>query len=142
MNCRALGLDVGERRVGVAISDPEGLLAVPLTTIHRKDVETAVLEIAELVRKHEVGRIVAGLPTLMSGEMGEQAARVEEFVAHLKEHVSVPIEWWDERLSTVAAEKMMRDTGANRRSRDANRDPLAAALILQAYLDSKRVFEP
>jgi putative Holliday junction resolvase len=139
---RALGLDVGERRIGVAISDTEGMMALPLITIHRKETEGAVMEIAELVRKHEADRIVVGLPALMSGDMGEQADRVDQFVEHLKEHIVVPVEMWDERLSTVAAEKMMRDVGANRKSRDANRDMLAATLILQAYLDSKRMYRP
>ncbi|MBI2958329.1 MAG: Holliday junction resolvase RuvX [Chloroflexi bacterium] len=139
MSPRALGLDVGDRRIGVAISDPEGLIAVPLTTVQKRDAEAAALAVADIVRKNEVGSIVVGLPALLSGEIGEQARKVEEFVERLKPHLSVPVEWWDERLSTVAAEKMMRETGATRVRRDANRDALAAALVLQAYLDSKRI---
>ncbi len=136
---RTLCLDVGDRRIGVAVSDPEGLLAVPVTTIQTKDIETSVKAIAEMVARYEAGSIVVGMPNLMSGEAGEQALKVEQFVVHLQEHISIPIEWWDERLSTVAAEKMMRDTGAKKSRRDANRDSLAAALVLQAYLDSRRM---
>lgn len=139
MSPRAIGLDVGERRIGVAVSDPEGLIAVPLTTVQGRDTESAMEAVAKLVRENEVGCVVVGLPTLMSGEMGGQARKVEEFVDRLKQHISVPVEWWDERLSTVAAERMMRDTGAKKKSRDANRDALAATLVLQSYLDSKRM---
>lgn len=133
-----LGLDVGGRRIGVALSDPDGRVAVPLTTIYRKDTASAVNEIAGLVRRHDAGCIVVGLPALLSGEMGAEAERVQEFVEALREHIETPVEYWDERLSTVAAEKMMRSSGASREKRDAHRDAVAAALVLQAYLDSKR----
>lgn len=139
---RKLGLDVGDRRIGVAISDADGMIAVPIATVHKKDAESAILAIVELAVSHNAEGIVVGFPTLMSGEVGEQAHKVEEFVEHLKQHTLIPVEWWDERLSTVAAEKMMRDTGAKRSSRDANRDSLAAALILQSYLDNKRMLQP
>lgn len=142
MESVCLGLDVGERRVGVAISDPEGLLAVPLTTVQRRDTESAIDQIVALVREHHAGCIVVGLPMLLSGEVGSEVKKVQEFVQALKERIDTPVECWDERLSTVEAEKLMRGSGARREKRDANRDALAAALILQAYLDHKRISAP
>lgn len=139
---RTLGLDVGDRRIGVAMSDAEGLLALPFSVVDGKDREAAVKSILDIATRNEVGMIVVGMPALMSGEHGEQAAKVEEFVVNLKQYISVPVEWWDERLSTVAAEKMMRQSGAKKGQRDANRDALAASLVLQAFLDSRRVRLP
>ncbi|MBI2854873.1 MAG: Holliday junction resolvase RuvX [Chloroflexi bacterium] len=142
MTSVCLGLDVGRRRIGVALSDPEGLLAVPLTTVLRSDTESALQEISDLVGRHNVGCIVVGLPSLLSGEAGEEVQKVNEFVAAMQERIQLPVEYWDERLSTVAAEKMLRERGAKRETRDARRDSLAAALILQGYLDSKKVSQP
>ncbi|MEW6033793.1 MAG: Holliday junction resolvase RuvX [Chloroflexota bacterium] len=139
MDSVCLGLDVGGRRVGVALSDPDGLVAVPLTTVVRRDTESAVEQVATLAREHNAGCIVVGLPALLSGEVGAEAERVQEFAKALERRTGRPVEWWDERLSSVAAEKLMRDMGARREKRDANRDALAAALILQAYLDHKRI---
>ena len=148
MNSCALGLDVGDRRVGVALSDPDGLIALPLTTIQERDQESAIRAIVGLIETHNVGRVVVGLPRLMGGEEGEQAGKVRDFAQALSMRITQPIDWWDERLSTVAAEKLLgggdtrkerdrRESNA-REKRTANRDSLAAALFLQAYLDYKR----
>lgn len=137
-----LGLDVGRRRIGVALSDPEGLLAVPLSTVYRETIKSAVEQISELVKQHNVTCVVVGLPALLSGELGEEAASVEEFTHALRERIPVQYEYWDERMSTVAAEKMLRQSGAKKDKRDTKRDSLAATLILQGYLDSKKETMP
>ena len=133
-----LGLDVGDRWIGVALSDPLGILASPLTRIERTDDETAVEAIADLVRKHEARAVVAGLPYSLNGNLGPQAVRVHEFLQKLAQSLTVPIQTSDERLSTVVATQGMIAAGASRASRKGKIDAAAAALILQWYLDRLR----
>jgi putative Holliday junction resolvase len=130
-----LGLDVGEKRIGVAVSDPQGLIATPMAVIDRVEVTSDVMAILRLVRQYEAERIVVGLPRSMDGSIGPQAQRVQGFAGMLAGHSEVPVEHWDERLSTVAAERMMADAGLKAARRKAKRDAAAAALILQGYLD-------
>lgn len=139
MGGRCLGLDVGRKRIGVALSDSEGMIALPLTTIRRENLDSATTEVARLVQQNDVACVVMGLPALLSGELGEEAHRVQEFAAAAQEKLQVPVEFWDERLSTVAAEKMMLGAGTKKEKREEHRDAMAAALILQAYLDHKRM---
>ncbi|MDM8000682.1 MAG: Holliday junction resolvase RuvX [Dehalococcoidia bacterium] len=134
-----MGLDVGDRWVGVALSDPLGILASPLTRIERADDRVAVEAIAALVREHEARLVVAGLPYSLDGTVGEQAVRVQEFLRQVSGAVGVPIETWDERLSTVAAKRGMAESGARRGKEKI--DAAAAALILQGYLDRLRLEE-
>jgi putative Holliday junction resolvase len=133
---RILGLDVGDRRVGVAISDPNGRVAVPLRTLQRTSVLEVVAAIARLVAEEEVSAIIVGLPLRMDGSAGTQATSVQEFVQNLMPAVSVPVTLWDERLSTVEAEQRLRTGGSSGRKK-AEQDALAAAIILQGYLDSR-----
>jgi putative Holliday junction resolvase len=133
---RILGLDVGDRRVGVAISDPNGRVAVPLRTLQRVSVLEVVAAIARLVTEEEVSAIIVGLPLRMDGSAGTQATSVQEFVQNLMPAVSVPVTLWDERLSTVEAEQRLRTGGSSGRKK-AEQDALAAAIILQGYLDSR-----
>ena len=135
----AIGLDIGERRIGVALSDPDGVVAVPLTVITRSGGEADIEAILGLVRQYDAGRIVAGLPLSMDGTVGKQAERVQEFLTALSESLDISIDTWDERLSTVAAERLMVDTGLKRDKRKGARDTLAAAIILQGYLDGNRI---
>ena len=135
---RFLGLDVGDKRIGVALSDPMGVLASTLTVMERKDSDADFEAILDLVEKHEVGCIVVGLPRSMDGHIGRQAEKVNAFAEVLSELSPVPIEMWDERLSTVTANKLLRDGGKNRGQIKAKRDAAAAALILQGYLDRHR----
>jgi putative Holliday junction resolvase len=135
---RMLGLDVGDRWIGVALSDPLGILASPLTRIERTDDEAAVKAIADLVRKHEARAVVAGLPYTMSGSLGPQAVSVQDFLRKLAQSLGVPVLTSDERLSTVMATQGMIEAGASRGSRKAKIDAAAAALILQWYLDRVR----
>lgn len=135
---RILGLDIGEKRIGVAVSDPEGILAVPLTVINRDRLEPDLEAIRELVLQHEVKSIVAGLPRSLDGSLGHQAERVQDFLNRLSQYVNTPIETWDERLSTVAAERLMSEAGVKRQKQRKNVDAMAATFILQGYLDRKR----
>ncbi len=134
---RILGLDIGERWIGIAISDPEGILASPLTVISRAGVKATIEAILGLIRQYEVGRIVAGLPYSMDGSLGQQAQQVRDFLSRLSPHLDIPLETWDERLSTVAAERMMAEAGTRKGKKKKQVDAAAAALILQGYLDKR-----
>jgi putative Holliday junction resolvase len=135
---RVLGLDVGDKRIGVALSDSLGLIASALTVIERKADESAIKQIIDLVRENDVERIVVGLPLSLDGSLGNQAQAVQAFVDSLRKHTETPIVTWDERLSTVAAERMLVEVGMKRDKRKKHRDSLAAAFILQGYLDSEK----
>jgi len=192
---RSLGLDIGDKRTGVAISDPQGLLAVPLTVIVNQSEEATIGDIIKLVEQHRIERIVVGLPRSLSGSLGPQADKVTTFVEKLRNSIasrspepfssfrvtkgdchseglaealskakgqrpknlaqgelrtgaakqshltSVDIQLWDERFSTVAVEKLMVKAGTKKNKRNEHRDALAAAFILQGFLDSCH-FEP
>jgi len=123
------------------MSDPEGILASPLTIITRENDMSDVEAINCLVREKEVAQVIIGLPLKLSGEEGEQAAKVREFAAHLKETSPVPVIFHDERLSTSEAQRLRREAASGKRARRVSREPdddLAAALILQWYLDESR----
>lgn len=128
-----LGLDVGDKRIGVALAN--GLLAIPLTVLDRAGEEADMEKLLALAREHGAERIVVGLPLLMNGNIGMQAEKVLAFSRALSEHVDIPVDTWDERLSTVSAERLLLDTGMKREKRKGKRDAMAAAIILQAYLD-------
>lgn len=132
---RVLGVDLGTVRVGLAVSDPEGLMAQPLDVIASAD---AVEAIAERARELEVAEIVVGIPLRMSGARGPEAEAAEEFARSLEEATDLPVRRWDERLSTVEAERAMRAAGASARKQRGVVDKVAAALILDAYLESRR----
>jgi len=138
---RILGLDFGARRIGVAISDPTGSTAQPLTVIEKKDDEAAIRRISELVDKYEVDEIVVGLPVSMSGELGAQARTVLAYVEKLKAKLKLPIKVWDERLTTLFAERSLLEADVKRGRRKEVVDKVAAAIMLQGYLESKRLGE-
>ena len=129
---RSLGLDIGDKWIGVALSDPLGILASPLTIINRSDEKAGLEAIIGIIDQHKVGKIIAGLPLSMDGSIGQHAEKVKDFVRELCDHTEVPIEFRDERLSTVSAKRLMREAGKMGKARD---DAIAAALILQSYLD-------
>jgi len=133
---RSLGLDIGDKRIGVAISDSEEILASPLTAIARDDDAQAVDAILELANRHEVQRIVVGLPYSLDGSIGQQANKVMTFVEKLSKCTTANIEMQDERLSSVAAERLLAEAGIKRGTLRQRRDAAAAAFILQGYLDS------
>jgi putative Holliday junction resolvase len=133
---RILGLDVGTVRVGVAISDPLGMTAQPLEVIDRRKTDL-IGRILELVSEHEVQQIVVGKPLQLDGKEGLAVGAVDALVRNLAQRAEVPIEMWDERLSTAQAERAMIDGGVRRQERRQKIDKVAAALILQSYLDAR-----
>jgi len=136
---RILGLDIGDSRIGVAISDPVEIIATPLTVITRDDDNTAIDAIGHLVGQYDVKQIVVGLPYSLDGSLGRQANKVKDFVDKLSQSTSARIELRDERLSTVAAERLLRGAGSKKAGKMSHLDAAAAAFILQGYLDSLKV---
>jgi putative Holliday junction resolvase len=156
---RSLGLDVGDKRTGVAVSDPQGILATPLTVLVSKDEDDLINEILSLVKQHKAERIVVGLPRRLNGELGKQASKVTAFADKLSLQAKrsnlnqLDVQLQDERLSTKAAERLMTEAGgkgsklrsrAKRGTKNYNSsakvsvDAVAAAFILQGFLDSLR----
>ncbi|MCX5673304.1 MAG: Holliday junction resolvase RuvX [Planctomycetota bacterium] len=133
---RILGLDLGERRVGVAISDPGGIMASPLLQFQPKGRSDLVATVARLAREQGAERVVVGMPLLPDGTRGEQARRTEAVVHALRAALPVPVAVWDERYSTSDAEEAMRHANLPPKRRQERRDKVAAALILQAYLEA------
>ncbi len=134
---RVLALDVGERRIGVALSDPTQTLARSLLVLECKDDREVVRRVAALVREEGVARVVVGYPLSLRGGVGPQAERIERFAQVLAQALEVPVELWDERYSTVDAERILRERGLNGRQRRQRVDATAAAVILQGYLDAQ-----
>jgi putative Holliday junction resolvase len=132
---RSLGLDVGDKRIGVALSDPEGILASPFAVINRGDESQALEAILNIIKQQQVGRVIIGLPHSLDGSLGEQAQKVKDFVQKLSSRIQVPLEYRDERLTTVMAERLRRASGSKRTKKKTRNDAQAAALILQGYLD-------
>ncbi|MDS1030028.1 Holliday junction resolvase RuvX [Bacillota bacterium LX-D] len=135
---RILGLDVGDKKIGVALSDPLGLTAQGIDTVKctgeiKKDIEY----ILKIINLNEVEQIVVGLPKNMNGSIGPQAKKVIDFAEALGEKSNLPIIFWDERLTTVAAEKTLLAADVSRKKRKLVIDKIAATVILQSYLDNK-----
>jgi putative Holliday junction resolvase len=133
---RVIGLDVGDKNMGVAISDAMGLTAQGIKTVSRKDCIEALKKIIE---EYEVGSIVVGIPKMLDGTMGIQGEKVMKFIKEeLKVAIPLPVILWDERLSTVSAERVLLEADLSRKKRKRLRDRVSAAVILQNYLDSRR----
>jgi putative Holliday junction resolvase len=135
---RVLGLDLGDARIGVAISDPGRRLALPLGTVRVGQPPGELKAIAALIKENGVSLVVLGHPRSMSGEAGPRARHAEEFAGALRSVVEVPVELQDERLTTVEAERALREAGVDGRDRRAVVDRTAAAVILQGWLDAGR----
>src|SRR5262245_58595473 len=131
---RILALDVGEATLGVAVSDSLGLTAQPVATIRRRSIKADLRAVADLIDVHEVTMLLVGLPLSMSGQAGRAAADVEAFVSQLSARISLPVVRWDERLSTVQAERALLEADLSRRKRREVINQVAAAIILQSYL--------
>lgn len=136
---RLMALDIGDRRIGVALSDPGQTLARSLKVIRRRSRNADMSVIASLVREHEVEEIIVGHPLQLDGTSGEQACRVEAYAAELQEVLATPVILWDEGLSTVRARQLMIEAGTKRKDRKSRIDAVAAAVILQDYLDSLKL---
>ena len=136
---RILGLDYGSKTVGVAVSDPLGLTAQSVETIWRKQenkLRQTLARIEELVSEYQVERIVVGYPKNMNNTVGERALKSLEFKEKLEKRTGLPVVMWDERLTTVEAERTLMEAGVRRENRKQYLDELAAVFILQGYLDS------
>lgn len=131
-----LGVDFGEKRVGLAIGDDAGLLAVPLRTVEVGSVAGAVEAVALAARESGAQKVVVGLPVNMNGTVGTMAERVKAFCVKLREKAGLVVETWDERLSTAQVERVMLAADLSRARRRSLRDKLAAQVILQSYLDA------
>ena len=139
---RIMGLDFGSRTTGVAVSDPLGIPAQGVETIVRKDenkLRQTCARIEELIKEYEIEEIVLGYPKNMNNTAGERAEKTEAFKAMLERRTGKPVILWDERLTTIAAERVLMESGVRRENRKAVVDKIAAVLILQGYLDSRSV---
>ncbi len=132
---RYLALDVGDERIGVAISDELGLLARPLAVLAREPGPGSYLQLAEIVRREGVGCLIVGLPLLENGLAGKQVASTQAYVRGMAEHVPVPVIYWDERYTTARAREIIQETSPGNHPRRDDLDAVAAAVILQDYLD-------
>lgn len=140
---RKMGLDVGDKTVGVAISDPLDIAANPLETIHYSNASVAWKRLLEIIEKEEISQMIVGLPLNMNGSEGPQAQKVRQFMEGLEAYLKkrgkeVPCIFLDERLSTVAVERVLLDADVSREKRKKVIDKMAASYILQGYLDSIR----
>lgn len=135
---RVLGVDLGEKRIGLALSDELAILASPLEVFEFRDRPAALQHIAEVVKRRQVGEIVVGLPLDMRGSRGVMAEAAEAFADELREALGLPVVCWDERLTTAQAERAMIEADTSRAGRRRQIDMVAAALMLQAYLDLRR----
>jgi len=137
---RALGLDHGDARIGVAISDDLGMLAHPLTTIQVKAGDP-IVAIAQIVERERIENIVLGMPRNMDGSYGPAAEKVRAFAEKLRAAVTCPVKLWDERLTTVAAQRALHEAGRNTKQSREVIDQAAAQIILQGWLDSQAMFQ-
>ncbi|SDD17601.1 putative holliday junction resolvase [Terribacillus halophilus] len=137
---KTIGLDVGSKTIGVAISDGLGWTAQGLTTIHwnETDYETARDELQQIIQQHDVGRAVIGMPKNMNGTIGPRGEASQAFSQWIKEEFDIETVLWDERLTTMAAERVLLEADLSRKKRKKVIDKMAAVMILQGYLDSKQ----
>ena len=135
---RVLAVDPGSKRVGVAVSDPSGTIAQALVTVPAEPLDTLAARLGEIARREEAVSIVVGLPRRMDGSEGPEAKSARSLAQALRKGTRLPVALVDERLTTVAAERAMIEGGARRAKRKASVDQVAAALLLQSHLDSKR----
>mgnify|MGYP001816327144 FL=1 len=130
-------MDIGSKTIGVAVSDELCLIAQGVTTLKRKGLDHDISELCKLIEEREVTKIVVGLPKNMNNSLGPSAEMVLSFIEELNKHSAIPVITWDERLSTVAAEKVLLEADMSRKKRKRVIDKVAAILILQGYLDSQ-----
>jgi putative Holliday junction resolvase len=139
---RILGLDVGERRIGVAIADEGVRVALPVAVVERREPSADLDAIARLVQEQGAEAVVIGLPISLNGSLGPQAQTVKAFGQELATRLALPIEYWDERLSTVEARRRLASAGRRGPKAKARRDAAAAAIVLQSYMDSQAQSSP
>ena len=137
-----LGLDVGDTRIGVALSDALGIAAHPLCTLTRKNRKVDLIAISDLVSIHKVECIVIGLPISLDGSIGTQAEKVQKFAERLKHVIDIPIEFQDERFTTAEAEEILRELNKDTKAQKELIDEVAAVIILRDYLNSHPEIDP
>jgi putative Holliday junction resolvase len=130
-------MDVGSRRIGLAISDPLAITAQGLDTIHRQNKRRDLAQLERVIREHDVAEIVMGLPLRMSGAEGIQAEKMQAFAEEIRRRFRVPVHLWDERLTSAQANRLLRETDMSIKRRGAVVDQMAAVLILQSWMDAK-----
>ena len=135
---RIVGLDIGQKRIGIALSDLLGLTAQGVETYHRKNLEADYQYLVQFIKENDVGSMVVGLPKNMNNSLGFKAEEIQNFIAGLTQRVDIPVFWVDERLTTVSAERMLVDADVSRKKRKNVVDKIAAVLILQLHLDKTR----
>ena len=134
---RVLGLDVGSRRIGLAVSDPLGITAQGLDTLQRKNKRQDFELLAAVIRKYEVSEIVVGYPLRLSGDAGAQAEKMQQFAQELRDRFSLPVHLWDERLTSTQANRILREAELSIRKRGQAVDRMAAVLILQSWMEAR-----
>ena len=134
---RVLGLDVGARRIGIAISDPLGITAQGLETLYRKNKKYDLAYLNRVIRDYQVKEIVVGLPLRMSGAEGIQAEKIQAFAQDLRKRFKLPVHLWDERLTSAEANRLLRETELSIEKRGQAVDRMAAILILQGWMESR-----
>lgn len=133
---RVLALDLGKKRIGLALSDPLGITAQGLPTLQRTNIREDLSNIAHIILEREVTLLLMGNPLHMSGDSGRQAAYVHEFAERLAQYTGTPLKYWDERLTTVEAHRVLRSSGIGIEKRAKAIDKLSAVILLESYLDS------
>jgi|SRR5450432_462836 putative Holliday junction resolvase len=137
---RLLGLDVGSRTIGMAVSDPLGITAQGLQTLRRKNKRTDLAELATIIKDHKITEIVVGLPLRMSGLEGTQSEKMHLFADDLRKRFRLPVHLWDERLTSVEANRLLRESEMSIKRRGEVVDRLAAVLILQGWMERRSAF--
>lgn len=135
---RVLGLDVGSRRIGVAVSDPLGIIAQGLDTLQRRNKRHDFGHLERVIKEYKVKEIVVGLPLRMSGAQGIQAEKMQAFAEELRKRFRLPVHLWDERLTSAEANRLLRETDLSIEKRGQAVDRMAAVLILQGWMESRR----
>jgi putative holliday junction resolvase len=136
-SARVLGLDVGSRRIGIAVSDPLGVTAQGLETLQRKNKRHDFEQLGQIIRQYDVKELVVGLPLRMSGAEGTQAGKMQEFAEELRRRFQLPVHLWDERLTSAEANRLLRETDLSIAKRGKAVDRMAAVLILQGWMESR-----
>jgi putative holliday junction resolvase len=134
---RILGLDVGARRIGIAVSDPLGITAQGLDTLQRRNKRYDLAALEQVIREYQVREIVVGLPLRMSGAEGTQSGKMQDFAEDLRKRFRLPVHLWDERLTSAEANRLLRETEMSIEKRAKAVDRMAATLILQGWMDGK-----
>jgi putative Holliday junction resolvase len=134
---RILGLDVGSKRIGLAISDPLGITAQGIETLQRQNKRLDFAQLERIIREYQVAEIVMGLPLRMSGAEGTQAEKMQAFAEEIRHRFRLPVHLWDERLSSAQANRLLRETDMSIKRRGQVVDQMAAVLILQSWMDAK-----